>query len=287
MTAQIIDGKTIAKKILDQVKIKIKKHTDQNHQAPTLAVILLGNDPASEIYVQHKRQACESIGIISHSFNLPDTATQEELLVLIEKLNQDISIDGILVQLPLPSHIHTPDILEKIHPQKDVDGFHPYNLGRLAQGNPLLHSCTPFGIMKLLEHIPFPLQGLHAVVIGASNIVGKPMAFELLQAGCTVTICHSKTKDLAFHVKQADILVAAIGNPNIIKSEWIKQGAVVIDVGMNRLPNGHIKGDIDFESAKKIASYITPVPGGVGPMTVAMLLENTVEAWENKIASRC
>jgi methylenetetrahydrofolate dehydrogenase (NADP+) / methenyltetrahydrofolate cyclohydrolase len=282
MSAQIIDGKSIAEKILKQLKIKIKKQTDQKYRPPTLAVILVGNDAASEIYIQHKRQACESTGILSHSFNLPDTTIQKDLLSLIERLNQDVSIDGILVQLPLPSHIDTQIVLDSIHPGKDVDGFHPYNLGRLAQGSPVVRSCTPLGIMRLLEEINLPLQGLHAVVVGASNIVGKPMAFELLHAGCTVTICHRKTKDLAVHIHEADILVAAVGNREVIKSEWIKQGATVIDVGMNRLPNGRITGDIDFESAKARAAYITPVPGGVGPMTVAMLLENTVQAWENK-----
>lgn len=278
MTANILSGKQLADKIQQELQQTIALETAQGLSAPGLAVVLLGNDPASQIYVEKKRKACEAVGIFSLACNLPENTSQEDLLNTIDELNNNSRIHGILVQLPLPKHIDSNLILEKIRPDKDVDGFHPYNLGRLAQRRPLLRPCTPYGIIKLLESIQFKPHGVHAVVVGASNIVGRPMALELLLAGCTVTICHRFTNDLEKHVNQAGLLVAAVGKPGLIKSEWIKPGAVVIDVGINRLENGSIVGDIDFETASKKASLITPVPGGVGPMTVATLLTNTYEA---------
>lgn len=278
MTAKIIDGKSIAANLRQQIASEIKQRTAQGQRAPGLAVVLVGQDPASQIYVNSKRRACEEAGIISIAYDLPASTHQTELLELIDKLNADSNIDGILIQLPLPKHIDENAVLERIHADKDVDGFHPYNLGRLAQRRPQLRPCTPFGIIKLLEHTKENLAGLHAVVVGASNIVGRPMALELLLKKCTITLCHRFTKNLAKHVSDADLLVVAIGKPGIVKSEWIKPGAIVIDVGMNRLSDGKVVGDIDFETAKEKASWITPVPGGVGPMTVATLLENTLFA---------
>lgn len=245
---------------------------------PGLAVILVGDDPASTIYVRNKRQACEEAGIHSIYHHLPVNVEESQLIQLIQSLNADNKIDGILLQLPLPAHIDTDRMLECISPQKDVDGFHAYNLGRLAQRRPLLRPCTPLGVMILLDHINQPYKGKHAVVVGASNIVGRPMALELLIAGATVTICHRFTQDLQVYVKQADILVAAVGKPGIIKGEWIKEGATVIDIGITRLANGSLAGDVEFEAAKSRAAWITPVPGGVGPMTVAVLMRNTLTA---------
>jgi len=279
MSAQIIDGKGIANRLQQELAEQLRYRQQQQLVIPGLAVILVGEDPASAIYVRNKRLACQNVGIHSVAYDLPLTTTQAELLNLIDNLNQDPAIHGILVQLPLPVHIDSNIILDAITPTKDVDGFHPYNLGRLAQKRPLLRPCTPYGIITLLEKTGISISGLHSVVVGASNIVGKPMALELLLAGSTVTICHSKTKDLASHVKQAELLVAAIGQAGIIKTEWIKPGAIVIDVGMNRSSfTGKLTGDIDFETAKEVASWITPVPGGVGPMTVTSLLYNTVLA---------
>ncbi len=278
MTAQILDGKALAANIRAKIKTKIADRLQQGLRAPGLAVILIGNDPASAVYVKHKRQACQEVGIVSFAYDLPDTTTQEELLQLIDKLNADPTIDGILVQLPLPFNIDKSIILEHIAPHKDIDGFHPYNLGRLAQRKPLLRPCTPHGIMTLLHHYKLHIKGMDAVVVGASNIVGRPLALELLIAGATVTVCHRFTRDLAAHVKNADLLIVAIGKPGIVQSEWIKPGAIVVDVGMNRLQDGHLVGDIEFASASKKASWITPVPGGVGPMTVATLMENTLAA---------
>lgn len=280
MTAQILDGKALAAKIRAELKAEIATIIKQGKPEPGLAVILVGSDPASHIYVNSKRCACEEVGIHSFAYDLPADTSQKKLFSLLDELNLDPLIHGILVQLPLPTQIDSELILERILPQKDVDGFHPYNLGHLAQRKPLLRPCTPYGIMKLLEATGLPLQGLNAVVVGASNIVGRPMALELLSANCTVTICHRYTTNLASHVKQADILISAIGKPNIIQTDWIKPGAIVIDVGTNRLADGRVVGDIDFASAKKIASWITPVPGGVGPMTVAMLMQNTVDAYK-------
>lgn len=272
MTAKILDGKKLAAKIRTRLKHEI---AESQTSIPGLAVVLLGSDSASQIYVKNKRQACLEVGMRSFNYDLPKNTNQENLLSLIDQLNHDPDIHGILVQLPLPDQIDSSIILESINPKKDVDGFHPYNLGRLAQERPLLRPCTPYGIIQLLHEAKIPLSGKHAVIVGASMIVGRPMALELLLEDCTVTICHRKTKQLSEHLKNADLVIAAIGNPGVIDSAWLKPGVVVVDVGMNRLPDGRLVGDIDFEPAKEKASWITPVPGGVGPMTVAMLLQNT------------
>lgn len=285
MTATLLEGKTLASKIKHQVKDRIQKYKESGNRAPGLAVILVGEDPASQIYVGKKQDACTEVGIISQSFGLSASTSQIDLLDLIEQLNQDISIDGILVQLPLPNHIDTPAVVEKITPAKDIDGFHPCNLGRLQQQRPLFRPCTPFGIMQLLETTGIHLNGINATVVGISNIVGQPMIQELLRAGATVTACHRKTVNLEMHVKQADLLISATGNPGLIKGHWIKPGSIVIDVGMNRLANGQWVGDVEFETARKQAKLITPVPGGVGPMTVAALLQNTLLAYERHIGA--
>ena len=280
MTAQIIDGKAIAEDVRNQVRLDIEKRLKNNQRAPGLAVILIGLDPASQVYVKNKRKACEEAGLVSKSYDLDENTQQDTLLTLIEELNNDEKIDGILVQLPLPEHIDDTLVLEAIHPDKDVDGFHPYNIGRLVQRMPTLRPCTPYGVIHMLETIGEVFKGRHAVIVGASNIVGRPMSMELLLAGATVTTTHRFTKDLASHVADADILVVAVGKPGIVKGEWVKPGATVIDVGINRLPNGKLTGDVDFEVASKRAAWISPVPGGVGPMTVAMLLRNTLQAAE-------
>ncbi|BAX53786.1 TPA: bifunctional methylenetetrahydrofolate dehydrogenase/methenyltetrahydrofolate cyclohydrolase FolD [Photobacterium damselae] len=280
MTAQIIDGKLISQTVRQEVAARVAARTQAGLRAPGLAVILVGQDPASQVYVNSKRKACEEVGFVSKSFDLPITTTESELLNLIAELNNDPIIDGILVQLPLPAGIDTTTILESIVPDKDVDGFHPYNVGRLSQRIPKLRSCTPKGIITLLERYNIPVRGKHAVIVGASNIVGRPMTFELLLAGATTTTCHRFTQDLEGHVRQADILVVAVGKPNFIPGEWIKEGATVIDVGINRLDTGKLCGDVEFNVAKTRAKYITPVPGGVGPMTVATLIENTLLACE-------
>lgn len=277
MSAQIISGTALAKQIKDDVAQQIQYRIRQGKRIPGLAVILVGADPASQVYVGSKRKSCEELGIHSQSFDLPETTSEAELLSIIDTLNNDNTIDGILVQLPLPAHIDSTKVIERINPRKDVDGFHPYNVGRLCQRIPLLRACTPYGVIKLLESIDLDFYGKHAVIVGASNIVGRPMALELLLAGCTVTVTHRFTKDLEQHIRQADILVVAVGKPRFISGEWIKQGAVVIDVGINRTENGLV-GDVDFDVAKQNASFITPVPGGVGPMTVAMLVSNTLTA---------
>lgn len=278
MTAQRIDGKALAATLKNKYQEIVQKSINAGKRAPGLAVILIGDDPASQIYVRNKREACEQIGIRSFYHALPASISQTELIELIEQLNHDETVDGILLQLPLPAHLDAELILESIAPTKDVDGFHPYNLGRLAQRRPLLRPCTPLGVMRLLDHIQQIYKGKHAVIVGASNIVGRPMALELLIAGATTTICHRFTGDLSRYVKEADILVAAVGKPGIIKGDWIKPGATVIDIGINRLPDGKLIGDVEFESASARAAFITPVPGGVGPMTVAMLIENTLTA---------
>jgi methylenetetrahydrofolate dehydrogenase (NADP+)/methenyltetrahydrofolate cyclohydrolase len=278
MTARLIDGKALADSLLKDIKNQVDARLASGQRAPGLAVILLGDDPASSIYVRNKRLACEKSGVISISHDLPATTSQADLLALIDQLNQDPTIDGILVQAPLPAHIDAETVVECILPGKDVDGFHPYNVGRLAVRNPLLRSCTPYGVMRLLASTGETLRGKHAVVVGASNHVGRPMALELLLAGCTVTICHSATVDLAGHVAQADIVVAAVGRPEMVQGGWIKPGAIVIDIGINRLDDGRLAGDVDFKAALDKAGWITPVPGGVGPMTVATLLQNTLEA---------
>jgi methylenetetrahydrofolate dehydrogenase (NADP+)/methenyltetrahydrofolate cyclohydrolase len=281
MSAQILDGKATATELKQQLKAATQKRLEENKRQPGLAVVLIGADPASQVYVGSKRRSCEEIGFKSESFDLPETATQQELLTLIDTLNADNTIDGILVQLPLPAHINDEKVIEHISADKDVDGFHPYNIGRLAQRNPQLRPCTPKGVMTLLAKTDIDLRGLDAVVVGASNIVGRPMALELMLAGCTTTVCHRFTKDLEAQVRRADLLVVAVGKANFIPGDWIKQGAIVIDVGINRLENGKLTGDVEFEVAKEKASWITPVPGGVGPMTVATLMENTLWAAEN------
>ncbi|QUM84255.1 MULTISPECIES: bifunctional methylenetetrahydrofolate dehydrogenase/methenyltetrahydrofolate cyclohydrolase FolD [unclassified Moritella] len=276
MTAQIINGKNISQQVRQKVAEEVATRTAQGLRAPGLAVILVGADPASQVYVGSKRRACEEVGFVSKSYDLERDSSQEALLALIDELNADTTIDGILVQLPLPAHIDTTLVLEHIRPDKDVDGFHPYNVGRLSQRIPALRPCTPKGIITLLESTGVDLHGLDAVVVGASNIVGRPMTLELLLAGCTTTTCHRFTKNLEEHVRRADLVVVAVGRPNFIPGEWIKKGAMVIDVGINRLENGKLVGDVGFEVAKENASFITPVPGGVGPMTVASLIENTL-----------
>lgn len=276
MSAQLIDGKAFAAELRQDIRQKVAARK----RAPGLAVILVGQDPASEIYVRNKHQACEQAGLVSRAFNLPADTSETKLLALIDELNADKAIDGILVQLPLPPHIATEHVIERIRPDKDVDGFHPYNVGRLAQRIPKLRPCTPYGIIKLLEHYGEKFMGRHAVVVGASNIVGRPMALELLLMGATVTVCHRFTAHTDHHVAEADILVVAVGKPELVKGAWIKPGATVIDVGMNRLPDGRLTGDVEFDAAKQRAALITPVPGGVGPMTVAMLLSNTMTAAE-------
>lgn len=282
MVAKVISGTELSKKIKQEVAQKIQQYVSQGYRPAGLAVILVGADPASQVYVQSKRKSCEEIGFYSKSYDLPESTSQQELLELIDKLNQDNAIDGILVQLPLPAHIDSTLVIEAIAPEKDVDGFHPYNVGRLCQRIPTLRACTPYGVMKLLETTGVDLYGQHAVIVGASNIVGRPMALELLLAGCTVTVTHRFTKDLQHHVRQADILVVAVGKPEFIPGEWIKEGAIVIDVGINRV-DGKLKGDVEYDVASQKAAFITPVPGGVGPMTVAMLMHNTLTSYQNRL----
>jgi methylenetetrahydrofolate dehydrogenase (NADP+)/methenyltetrahydrofolate cyclohydrolase len=278
VTAKIIDGKAIAQAL----KAKVRQRTDalaaEGARRPGLAVVLVGNDPASEIYVRNKRISCEQSGIVSVAHDLPSATSAETLVALIDRLNADPAIDGILVQLPLPRHIDTAKVLLAVDPAKDVDGFHPYNVGRLALRKPLLRSCTPYGIMLMLQTVGIDPRGRDAVIVGQSNIVGRPMALELLMAAATITVCHSATKALSAEVRRAEILVVATGKANLIPGDWIREGAVVIDVGMNRLPDGRLVGDVDYEAARQSASWITPVPGGVGPMTIATLMKNTLES---------
>ena len=278
MSARIIDGKAVAQKVRDNVALEVSKLKQSGQRIPGLAVILVGMDPASQVYVSNKRKACEQVGFISRSYDLPAETTQDYLLSLIDELNQDKTIDGILVQLPLPDHINSEIVLERIVPHKDVDGFHPYNIGRLAQRIPALRPCTPKGIMTLIESTGVKTHGLNATIVGASNIVGRPMTLELLLAGCTTTTCHRFTENLEQKVREADLLVVAVGKANFIPGDWIKPGALVIDVGINRLDDGSLVGDVDFDVAQERAGWITPVPGGVGPMTVASLIENTLIA---------
>ena len=284
MTAKIISGSALSKQIKAEIAQQITQYRNEGKRAPGLAVILVGADPASLVYVASKRRSCEEVGIFSKSYDLPETMEEHALLALIDELNADETIDGILVQLPLPKHIRSEAVIERIKPEKDVDGFHPYNVGRLCQRIPTLRACTPYGVMKLLETTGIDLHGKHAVIVGASNIVGRPMSLELLLAGATVTVTHRFTKDLESHVRQADILVVAVGKPHLVPGEWVKQGAVVIDVGINRI-DGKLVGDIGFEAAERRAAYITPVPGGVGPMTVAMLMNNTLYAYQHNCHS--
>ncbi|MDP2829055.1 MAG: bifunctional methylenetetrahydrofolate dehydrogenase/methenyltetrahydrofolate cyclohydrolase FolD [Sulfuricellaceae bacterium] len=278
MTAKIIDGKAISDQLLQQIKQRVDARIASGLRRPGLAVILVGDDPASSIYVRNKRRACETTGFHSLSHDLPAATTQEELLALIDQLNADPAIDGILVQMPVPAHIDSEAIVERILPDKDVDGFHPYNIGRLALRIPVLRPCTPRGVMTLLKSTGEAIKGKNAVVVGASNTVGRPMGLELLLAGCTVTTTHRFTRDLESFVRSAEILVVAVGKPGLVKGEWVREGATVIDVGINRLPDGKLCGDVEFGSAALNAAWITPVPGGVGPMTVATLLENAIDS---------
>lgn len=282
MSARVLDGKKIGQELRAGIKQRVDRRRQAGQRPPGLAVLKVGNEAASEVYVRNKRQACNEAGFCSFDYDLPVEVSQEKLLSHIDHLNTHPEVDGILVQLPLPKHIDQTIVIERIHPDKDVDGFHPYNLGRLAQRIPRLRPCTPYGVMRLLEATGESLRGMEAVVVGASNIVGRPMSLELLIAGCTVTICHRFTQNLPVHVARADVLVAAVGKPGMIKGDWIKPGAIVIDVGINRLPNGKLVGDVEFEAARLRAGWITPVPGGVGPMTVATLLLNTLEAAEHR-----
>lgn len=279
MAARLINGKALAAQIRSDVKEAVASLTAEQHRPPGLAVVLVGSDPASEIYVSHKRRDCEEAGIRSFAYDLPETVSEAELLDRIETLNADPAVDGILVQLPLPARIDSTRIIEAIRPDKDVDGFHPYNIGRLAQRIPALRPCTPLGVIRLLESIDEPFKGRHAVIVGASNIVGRPMSLELLLAGATTTVCHRFTEDLEHYVRDADLVVVAVGRPGLVKGEWIKPGATVIDVGINRQPSGKLIGDVEFGPAAERAAWITPVPGGVGPMTRAMLLSNTLDAY--------
>ncbi|VTX90243.1 bifunctional methylenetetrahydrofolate dehydrogenase/methenyltetrahydrofolate cyclohydrolase [Neisseria sp.] len=278
MAAQLIDGKKISQQRIEAVAQAVKARQEKGLHTPCLAVVLVGDDPASAVYVRNKKLACQKSGIESRSYELPSETMQDDLLKLVDELNGDPAVDGILVQLPLPAHIDSQAVLERIEPHKDVDGFHPYNVGRLVVKMPLMRPCTPKGVMTLLEAYGIDPKGKKAVVVGASNIVGRPQALELLLSRATVTICHSATQNLAEEIAAADILVVGVGIPNFVKGEWVKPGAVVIDVGINRLDDGSLCGDVEFDVAKERASMITPVPGGVGPMTIATLLENTVHA---------
>ncbi|MDC7705054.1 bifunctional methylenetetrahydrofolate dehydrogenase/methenyltetrahydrofolate cyclohydrolase FolD [Vogesella indigofera] len=278
MAAQLIDGKAVAETLINRVREGVDARVAAGKRAPALAVVLVGDDPASGIYVKNKKRSCEKAGVRSVAYDLPGSTSQEELLSIIDTLNADDGIDGILVQLPLPKQIDPQLVIERINPKKDVDGFHPYNVGRLATKMPLLRPCTPRGVMTLLEEYGIDPKGKNVVIVGASNIVGRPQALEMLLARATVTVCHSATADLAAEVGRADIVVAGVGIPKFVKGEWLKPGAVVIDVGINRLDDGSICGDVDFAVAREVASFITPVPGGVGPMTVATLLQNTLDA---------
>ena len=285
MSATIISGSTIASKFREELKQRVKTLTEAWMQ-PGLAVILVGNNPASCVYVRNKAKTCDELGIRSEVFNFPEEISQEALLLQIRDLNTNPEIHGILVQLPLPAHIHIDEIIAAIAIEKDVDGFHPCNVGALATGHALFHPCTPLGVMKMLAEFNIPLQGQHAVVVGRSNIVGKPMALMLLEKGATVTVCTSHTRDLASYTCSADIVIMATGKANLLTSDMVKAGATIVDVGINRLPDGRLCGDVEFSGVKEKAGYVTPVPGGVGPMTIVMLMNNTIEAAERaKIAA--
>ena len=280
MTAKLIDGKKIAEKIISEIKDKVITNQSEGIAPPGLAVIQVGKDPASSVYVRNKRKACEEVGMKSFNFDLDQSTTQKELIELVESLNNNTEVNGILIQLPLPSHINETIVIETINPSKDVDGFHPYTIGRLMQRIPLLRPCTAIGVITMLEAIEIDPKGMNAVIVGASNLVGRPLNLELLLKGATTTVCHKFTKNLKDHVMSADILAVAIGKPNFIPGSWIKEDAIVFDIGINRDENGKLTGDVDFDSAKEKASWISPVPGGVGPMTVAMLIKNTLLASE-------
>ena len=278
MAARLIDGRALAATVKSAVQAQIDELAARGGRRPGLAVVRVGDDPASAVYVRGKRRACEEVGVLSLAYDLPGTTPETQLLALIDALNHDARVDGILVQLPLPEQIGRTAVIERILPAKDVDGFHPYNIGRLAQRIPVMRPCTPYGVIRLLESIGAPFKGQNAVVVGASNIVGRPMSLELLLTGATATVCHRFTADLREHVSRADILIVGAGKPGLIPGEWVRPGSIVIDVGMNRLPDGHLVGDVGFAAARERAAWITPVPGGVGPMTVAMLMHNTLEA---------
>jgi methylenetetrahydrofolate dehydrogenase (NADP+)/methenyltetrahydrofolate cyclohydrolase len=280
MTARLIDGKAIAQTLREEIRIKVAALQAAGRRPPGLAVVIVGQDPASQIYVRNKHQATEAAGMLSVMKVLPENTSQDEVLAIVHALNADPSIDGILVQLPVPKQIDSKAVIDAIAVEKDVDGFNPVNLGLLAQRTPRLRPCTPYGCMKMLEYSGIDPKGMDAVVLGQSNIVGRPAALELLMRSATVTICHSQTRDLIGHVRRADLIVAGVGRPEFVKGDWIKPGAVVLDVGINRLPSGKVVGDVEFDTAKERASWITPVPGGVGPMTIAMLIQNTLEAYE-------
>ncbi|MCC5856973.1 MAG: bifunctional methylenetetrahydrofolate dehydrogenase/methenyltetrahydrofolate cyclohydrolase FolD [Ectothiorhodospiraceae bacterium] len=280
MTAKTLDGKAAAERLHSRIQTQVRQRLEQGRRRPGLAVILVGDDPASRVYVGKKRKLCEQVGFLSRGHDLPAATSQDALLALVDELNADPAIDGILVQLPLPGHIDASAVIERIDPAKDVDGFHPVSMGRLALRLPGLRPCTPHGVMTLLRDAGIPLEGKDAIILGQSNIVGRPMALELLNARCTPTICHSRTAGLPEKIAQADIVVAAVGRPHFVRGDWIKPGAAVVDVGIHRLDNGKLTGDVDFHAAKERAGWITPVPGGVGPMTVATLLENTLQAAE-------
>ena len=278
MPAHIIDGKAVAQRVTDEVRANVAAHVAAGGVAPGLAVVLVGENAASQVYVRNKRKTTEAVGMRSFAHDLPATTSEAEVLALVDRLNADPAVNGILVQLPLPKHIDPERVIERIDPKKDVDGFHPYNIGRLVLKMPMLRPCTPYGCMRLLKETGQDLVGMHAVVIGQSNIVGRPMALELLMARCTVTICHSATRDLPGIVRQGDIVVAGVGKAKFVPGDWIKPGAIVIDVGINRMDDGKLCGDVDFAQAAEVAGWITPVPGGVGPMTIATLLANTLRA---------
>ena len=283
MSDKIIDGKLVSEKIRNVIKEKAQRIHEEFSRVPGLAAVLVGEDPASQIYVRNKRRSCEDVGIYSEEHKLSESTTQGELLSLIDKLNNDNKINGILVQLPLPSHINESIVLNSVSPQKDVDGFHPINAGYLFEGQPKFIPCTPHGIIKMLDFYNVEIEGKNAVVLGRSNIVGKPAAILLLQKNATVTICHSRTRNLNEILKNADIIVAAIGKAHFVKKEMVKEGATIIDVGINRLENGKLAGDVDFDGVKEVCGLITPVPGGVGPMTITMLLWNTLKSLEESI----
>jgi len=282
MSAQILDGKAISKRIVSEIKSEVEQRAARGLRAPGLGMILVGENPASTVYVRNKEKSCKKSGIESIMHRIPAETTQEELLALIDQLNEDPKVDGILVQLPLPGQIDETSVIERIVPEKDADGFHPFSMGRLALGLPGFRPCTPRGIMTLLAETGVDITGKDAVIVGRSNIVGRPMALELIAASATVTVCHSRTQDLEGKIAGADVVVAAVGRPQFVRGEWIKPGAVVIDVGINRTDDGALVGDVAYEPAAERASWITPVPGGVGPMTVASLLQNTLDSAKSR-----
>jgi len=286
MSARILDGKRIAQDLLERLRLRVDARLAKGQTPPGLAVVLVGDDAASSVYVRNKRKACHQVGFRSFDYDLPSATTQADLIALIDQLNADPDVHGILVQSPLPEHIDEDALVDRIDPDKDVDGFQAINVGRLALRRFGLRPCTPKGVMTLLGHTDRPVRGQHAVVVGVSNHVGRPLVLELMIAGCTTTCCHRFTRDLEHHVRQADILVVAVGKPGLVKGDWIKPGAVVIDVGINRLDDGRLVGDVDFAAAVERASWITPVPGGVGPMTVATLMENTLEAADARVSAK-